>query len=195
MIRIEDTNSDYELDLNKSDKNEFYITIDSRDNIGNIIPWAVIFSSNNTIKYHEENIDKLHLLFDLSLVKDNEYIIIENYKKEKARIIIKPNLKESSEKKFVFRIMQYNILEDNKIKFVVKSEINSKYIGWKCTYNGKPLTYDVETQKDYIVIELKSSIFSDVMGHFELTQNKSNKNINIELLHHENSRLQVLRIY
>ena len=97
MITIENLVNEYELDLNKSNQKEYILTINSRDDNNNI-PWAVTFVSNNSIKYNEESVDKLHLTFDLASIKNGEYIIIENYKKEKARILIKPNLKESAEK-------------------------------------------------------------------------------------------------
>lgn len=194
MITIENLVNEYELDLNKSNQKEYILTINSRDDNNNI-PWAVTFVSNNSIKYNEESVDKLHLTFDLASIKNGEYIIIENYKKEKARILIKPNLKESAEKKFTFRICQYEILDDNKIKLMVKSEVNSEYLKWKCSYDGKPLSYDIDVQRNYVIIELKSIIFADAIGYIELAQDKSNKNINIQLLHHKDDKLKVLRIY
>jgi len=194
MITIENLVNEYELDLNKSNQKEYILTINSRDDNNNI-PWAVTFVSNNSIKYNEESVDKLHLTFDLASIKNGEYIIIENYKKEKARILIKPNLKESAEKKFTFRIYQYEILDDNKIKLMVKSEVNSEYLKWKCSYDGKPLSYDIDVQRNYVIIELKSIIFADAIGYIELAQDKSNKNINIQLLHHKDDKLKVLRIY
>lgn len=195
MIEIENFKSDYKLDLNKSNEKEYFLTINSRGDNENIIPWAVSFVSNNTISYHEEGIDKLHLIFDLSQIKKSEYIILENYKKEKARIIVSPNLKESEEKKYEFRIYQYDILDNRTIKFMVKSKVNSDFMNWKCSYDGKPLSYKIDTEKDYVIIKLKSTIFSDVVGHIELAQDKSNKNINIQLLHHKDEKLKVLRIY
>ena len=194
MITIENLVNEYELDLNKSNQKEYILTINSRDDNNNI-PWAVTFVSNNSIEYNEESVDKLHLTFDLASIKNGEYIIIENYKKEKARILIKPNLKESAEKKFTFRICQYEILDDNKIKLMVKSEVNSEYLKWKCSYDGKPLSYDIDVQRNYVIIELKSIIFADAIGYIELAQDKSNKNINIQLLHHKDDKLKVLRIY
>ena len=194
MITIENLVNEYELDLNKSNQKEYILTINSRDDNNNI-PWAVTFVSNNSIKYNEESVDKLHLTFDLASIKNGEYIIIENYKKEKARILIKPNLKESAEKKFTFRIYQYEILDDNKIKLMVKSEVNSEYLKWKCSYDGKPLSYDIDVQRNYVIIELKSIIFADAIGYIELAQDKSNKIINIQLLHHKDDKLKVLRIY
>lgn len=195
MLKIEKTSSEYILDLDKSNDKDYYLTIDSRDDKGNVIPWGVYFSSNDTIEYHEEGINKLHLTFDLSLIKNSEYIILENYRKEKAKIIIRPNIKESEEKKYEFRIYQYDILDDNKIKFMVKSKANSDFVDWKCSYDGKPLSYKIDVQKQYLIVEFNSIISNDVVGHIELEQDKSNKNINIQLLHHKDDKLKVLRIY
>ena len=195
MIKIENYDLDYELDLNKSDKNVYYITVNSRDDNNNVIPWAVIFTSNKTIKYSEEGIDKLRLTFDLSSIKNVEYILIENYNKERARIRIKPNFRESVEQKYMFRIYKYEILDENKIKFMVKSEVNKNPIGWECTYNGKPFVYEIEKDNDSITLELKSIPLSDIIGYIELTQEKSNKTINIQLEHHKDGEMKIHRIY
>lgn len=195
MIDIEKTNSVYILDLNNSNEKNYYLTIDSRDDNGKIIPWAVYFVSNDTIKYHEEGVDKLSLTFDLSSIKNSEYVVLENYKKEKAKIIIRPNLKESLERKYEFRIYQYDILNNNTIKFMVKSESDFDFVNWKCSYDGKPLSYKIDVQKQYIIIEFKSIVFKDTVGHIILEQEISHKNINIQLLHHKDGKLKVLRIY
>lgn len=195
MIKIEGQSLDYELDLNKSNENVYSITVDSRDDNGNVVPWAVIFASNKTIKYSEEGIDKLRITFDLSSIKNPEYILIENYKKESARVRIKPNLKESAEKKYVFRIYKYNILDDNKIKFMVKSEVNKEPIEWECTYNGKPFIYNINKNKNSITLELKSIPLSDIIAYIELTQNKSKKVINIEMEHHREGQMSIHRIF
>lgn len=195
MIKIEKESSDYELDLNKSNKTTYDITVDSRDDKDNVIPWSVVFVSNESIKYSEEGIDKLHFTFDLTSIKNVDYVIIRNYKKETARIRIKPNFKEVSEKKYTFRVYKYSILGNNKIKFMVKSEANNEPIEWECTYNGKPFVYEINKDKDSITLELKSIPLSDVIGYIELTQNKSNKVINIQMEHHKQGEMKVHRIY
>ena len=195
MFKINSFENEFTLDLNEFPQEEHILSIVSEGENGEKIPWAVSFSSNKLIGYSEEGIDKLRLTLNLQLIKGGEYIILENYKKEKARILIKPNLKESAEKKFTFRIYQYEILDENKIKLMVKSEVNSEYLKWKCSYDGKPLSYDIDVQRNYVIIELKSIIFADAIGYIELAQDKSNKNINIQLLHHKDDKLKVLRIY
>jgi len=195
MIKIEKESSDYELDLNKSDKNVYDITVDSRDDNDNVIPWTVMFVSNDTIKYSEEGIDKLHFTFDLTSIKNVDYVLIRNYKKETARIRIKPNFKEAAEKKYVFRIYKYDILGKNKIKFMVKSEVNNEPIEWECTYNGKPFVYKIDKENNSITLELKSIPLTDIIGYIELTQNKSNKVINVQMEHHKEGEMKVHSIY
>ena len=195
MIKIEGTEAIYELDLNKSINKEYILTIDSRDENGIIIPWAVMLSSNQTVYYNEEGIDKLHLVFDLTLIRKEEYILIENYKKEKIKIIIKPNLKEIEEKKYVFSAKKYDILDINKIKIYVNSKVNGSFAEWKCSYNGKPLVYNITMKKTYIILDLKSIPLGDINGYIELKQEKSNKKINIKLNHHRKEQMSVESIY
>ena len=195
MIKIEGIGTIYELDLNKSKDKEYTLTVDSRDDNNSIIPWAVILSSNQTIYYNEEGIDKLHLIFDLTLVRKEEYILIENYKKEKIKIIIKPNLKEIEEKKYIFSAKKYDILDTNKVKIYINSKVNGSFAKWKCSYNGKPLVYNITIKKTYIILDLKSIPFGDVNGYIELKQEKSNRKINIKLNHHRKEQMAIESIY
>lgn len=194
MIEIEGAKSDYELDLNNSSESEYYLTIDSRNEDGKHIPWSVALCSNESIKLNTEGIDKLHLSFNLEAIKQSEYILLENYNKDKARISIKPNFKESIQKVYTFRINGYKILDKDTIEFNVKSECNGESIPWKCSYNGKPFEYRIYQDDNKITFTLKSVPNSDIVGFLKLHQEKSGRNIGIQLLHHAKEQMKLLRV-
>jgi len=194
MFKIEGTNTEYELDLNNSTQSEYLLTIDSRNENENLVPWSVVLCSNESVKMTTEGVDKLHLTFNLEAIKTQEYILLENYNKEKVRINIKPNLKESADKAYIFKINGYKITDKDTIEFKVKSECNGEPMPWKCSYNGKPFEYRGFQEGDKITFTLKSVINGDIVGFLKLHQERSGRNISIQLLHHAEGQMKVLRI-
>lgn len=195
MIEIEGKKGDYELDLNNSFETEYYFTIDSRNEAEKLIPWSVALCSNESIKIRTEGVDKLNLTFNLEAVKHEEYILLENYNKEKAKIVIKPNLKESAQKVYTFRVNGYKISDKDTVEFKVKSECNGEPMPWKCSYGGKPFEYQISKEGKKITFKLKSVPNGDIVGFLKLHQEKSGKDICIQLLHHAEEQMKVLRIY
>ena len=194
VIKIEGINSNYELDFNNSLDDEYYLAIDSRNENEKLIPWSVALSSNESIKIRTEGVDKLHLSFNLEAIKQSEYILLENYNKEKARINIKPNLNELIKKVYIFRINGYKILDKDTIEIQVQSECNGEPIAWKCSYNGKPFEYKIYQEENKITFTLKSVPNSDIVGFLKLHQEKSGRNIGIQLLHHAKEQMKLLRV-
>jgi hypothetical protein len=195
MVEIEGKKGDYELDLNDSFETEYYLTIDSRNEAEKLIPWSVALCSNESIKIRTEGVDKLNLTFSLEAVKHQEYILLENYNKEKAKIVIKPNLKESAQKVYTFRVNGYKISDKDTVEFKVKSECNGEPMPWKCSYGGKPFEYQISKEGKKITFKLKSVPNGDIVGFLKLHQEKSGKDISIQLLHHTEEQMKVLRIY
>jgi hypothetical protein len=195
MIEIEGKKGYYELDLNNSFETEYYLTIDSRNEAEKLIPWSVALCSNESIKIRTEGVDKLNLTFSLEAVKHQEYILLENYNKEKAKIVIKPNLKESAQKVYTFRVNGYKISDKDTVEFKVKSECNGEPMPWKCSYGGKPFEYQISKEGKKITFKLKSVPNGDIVGFLKLHQEKSGKDICIQLLHHAEEQMKVLRIY
>ncbi len=195
MVEIEGKKGDYELDLNDSFETEYYLTIDSRNEAEKLIPWSVTLCSNESIKIKTEGVDKLHLTFNLETVKHQEYILLENYNNEKAKIVINPNLKESAQKVYTFRVYGYKISDKDTVEFKVKSECNGEPMPWKCSYGGKPFEYQISKEGKKITFKLKSVPNGDIVGFLKLHQEKSGKDISIQLLHHTEEQMKVLRIY
>lgn len=191
MIKIDGFESGYTIDLNNSTETNYKVTIDSRDDNGKVIPWSVLFISNTSITYDKEGIDILYLSFNLEAIKSTEYIIIESYNKEKSRIEVKPNLKESMPKHYTFRLVGYDTSDKDTIKFKVKSECNGEYIKWKCTYDGKPYDYVINKGDNTIEISLKSIPLADIIGLIELEQEKSGMKLSLHLLHHKEDKMEL----
>lgn len=191
MLKINSFEKEYILNLNKSFDTDYYLTIESRNDNGKVIPWSIMSCSNMSIIYKVESVDKLRLIFNLETIKSEETIIITNYDKETLKIKIKPNLKESVHKVYTFEINGYKIIGKDTIVFKVKSECNGEYTNWKCSYSGKPYEYFINKSNDSIEIKLKSIPLGDIIGFIRLTQEKSNRRKNIQLLHHKEDKMSV----
>jgi len=184
------------IDLNLlEDSNEYTVKISSHNDEGRIIPWVVDYTSSDTIKYDEVGINELRLSFDLRSLKKEEIIIVKNSKGEKDEIKILPNIKESAERKYTFRVRSHTILGKNKAGFKITSKVNGKKCKWKCTYNGRPLSYIIKVEDDdTLIVELTSIIFGTLGGHIDLTQDESGNIIRLNLTHHKDENMEVSEI-
>ena len=93
------------IDLNLlEDTNECTVKISSYNDEGRIIPWIVDYTSSESIRYDEVGVNELRLSFDLRNIKNEEIIKVINSKGEKEEIKVLPNIKESADRKYIFRI-------------------------------------------------------------------------------------------
>lgn len=184
------------IDLNLlEDSNEYTIKISSHNDEGRIIPWVVDYTSSDTIKYDEVGINELRLSFDLRNLKNEEIIRVKNSKGEKEEIKVLPNIKESAERKYTFRVRSHTILDKNKAAFKITSKVNGEKCKWSCTYNGRPLSYTlVIDNNDTLIVQLNSIIFGTVGGHIDLTQEESGNTIRLNLIHHKEEKMEVSEI-
>jgi hypothetical protein len=184
------------IDLNLlEDSNEYTVKISSHNDEGRIIPWMVDYTSSDTIKYDEVGINELRLSFDLRNLKNEEIIRVKNSKGEKEEIKVLPNIKESAERKYTFRVRSHTILDKNKAAFKITSKVNGEKCKWSCTYNGRPLSYIIKIEdNDTLIVELTSIIFCTLGGVIELTQDESGKRIILKLTHHKDEKMEVSEI-
>ena len=184
------------IDLNLlEDTNECTVKISSHNDEGRIIPWIVDYTSSESIRYDEVGVNELRLSFDLRNIKNEEIIKVINSKGEKEEIKVLPNIKESADRKYIFRIRSNALLGKNKAAFKIISKVNGKNCKWSCTYNGKPLSYVINIEHDdTLIVELKSIIPSTVNGHLTLTQQESGKTIRINLIHHSVKNMEIEEI-
>lgn len=180
------------IDLNQLEGCEYTVKINSHNDEGHIIPWAVDYIPSNFIKYDEVGINELRLSFDLRNIKNEEIIKVINSKGEREEIKVLPNIKESADRKYTFKIRKHTILGKNKAEFKIVSKVNGEKCKWSCTYNGRPLSYLINVDADdTLIVELESIIPTTVNGHLILTQQESGNSIRINLTHHNNKDMDI----
>ena len=188
MIKIEDL-KDNIISLVKTEDNVFEkeFTVTSKKSNGSVIPFSVEIVSSNYIQANTFGTNGLKLVVDTPNIQKDEYIIIKNSKNERTKLIFKPNPYFTMERKYKFKITRESIDKDGKLKLKILSKVNDMELGWKCTYMGQPISYDIapinSNKSDYVIISNKvgNIILSDFHSLFKFTQNESNNVIRYQL--------------
>lgn len=195
MIKINKSEKQFILDLNKLPYDEHTITINSKGEKGNRLPWGVEMVSSQYVSAGQGANDTLNIYVDIENMKDESFILLRNFKKEMMKIVIKPNTLLTSPKTYKFRISK-KTTEGRKTKIRILSKEDNKEIGWECTYDGKPLNYSIEPMKsdksEYVDIEVLDELFTDVPSVIEFTQERSGEVIKL-VLNQKNEDTEILK--
>lgn len=195
MIKINKSEKQFILDLNKLPYDEHTITINSKGEKGNRLPWGVEMVSSPYVSAEQGANDSLNIYVDIENMKDDAFILLRNFKKEMMKIVIKPNTLLTSPKIYKFRISK-KTTEGRKTKIRILSKEDDKEIGWECTYDGKPLNYSIEPMRSdksgYVDIEVLDELFTDVPSVIEFTQERSGEVIKL-VLNQKNEDTEILK--
>lgn len=195
MIKIDKSEKQFILDLNKLPYDEHTITIDSKGDKGNRLPWGIEMVSSQYVSAEQGANDSLNIYVDIENMKDESFILLRNFKKEMMKIVIKPNTLLTSPKTYKFRISK-KTTEGRKTKIRILSKEDNNEIGWECTYDGKPLNYSIEPMRSdksgYVDIEVLDELFTDVPSVIEFTQERSGEVIKL-VLNQKNEDTEILK--
>ncbi len=195
MISIDNKDKEFILDLNDNPYDEHTITITSKGKNGNRLPWGIEMVSSPFILAEQGSNDTLNVYVDIENMKKDAFILLTNYSKERMKITLKPNIYLTSPKAYKFRISKKST-EGRKTRIRILSKENDNEIGWRCTYDGKPLNYSIvpmESDKSgYVDIEILDEVFTNTSSVIEFTQNKSNEVIKL-LLSQGNDDTEIIK--
>jgi hypothetical protein len=195
MIKINKSEKQFILDLNKLPYDEHTIKIDSKGDKGNRLPWGVEMVSSQYVSAERGANDSLNIYVDIENMKDDAFILLRNFKKEMMKIVIKPNTLLTSPKTYKFRISK-KTTDGRKTRIRILSKEDNNEIGWECTYDGKPLNYSIEPMKSdksgYVDIEVLDELFTDVPSVIEFTQERSGEVIKL-VLNQKNEDTEILK--
>jgi len=172
------------LDLNENPYDEHEIKIDSRGRNDKRIPWGVEMVSSKLINVEQGAGDTLKVTLDVENLKEDGFILLRNYNKERLKIIVKHNILLTMDRTYKFRISKKST-DGRKTRIRILSKADNDEIGWKCTYDGKPLNYSItpmESDKSgYVDIEVMDELFTNVPSVIEFTQDRSGEVISLKL--------------
>ena len=184
MLYIKDLENNI-IQVDESSESDYSFSIISENNNGSSSPFVVKFISSDDISARIEygNILNIHIT-NYKILKE-EYIFLMNTVGDNIRITVIPNPYHTMEKKYTFKITSKKYLEDGSLKLKILSKMNENEIGWKCTYNGRPMQYGIipfeSKVGEHVIIEPKAEILNEFDALVEFTQNESNNVIKILL--------------
>ena len=184
MIKIDGFENEYVLDLNLVPEDEHEITVISEDENGRKISWGIDIISLEEITAIAHSEDKLSIYLDAKSLNKDGIILLRNYNKEKIIIKIIHNEELSKPKKYKFRISKKSS-SDRKVSIRILSKENDKETSWTCTYDGKPLNYNINPmhsdKSGKVEIELLDILFSTIDTIIEFTQDNSGEVVSLRL--------------
>ena len=194
-MKVNDIEKEFVLDLNNHPYDEHELKIESQGRNGQFLPWNVEIVSHPGINVKPLSKGVLSILLDSESLSTDETIVLGNYEKEKMVIKIIHNDYLSKPKKYTFRVSKKEVNgRHTRIRIISKEDKNE--IGWKCTYDGKPLNYTIKPMKasrsGYVDIELNSRVFTNVNTLIEFTQEKSDNVIKL-VLNQDNDIVKIMK--
>lgn len=184
MIKINNIEKEFILDLNDFPYNEHKLKVSSMDEKGNAIPWDVELVSNKIVKTERGINNTLNITTDVEKLKSDSIIVIRNTAKEIFKITLKYNVVLTREKKYKFKITKKST-EGRKTRIRILSKENNVDTEWECTYDGKPLSYVIKpmssNKSGYVDIWMKDELYSRINTLIEFTQIKSGNVIKLKL--------------
>jgi hypothetical protein len=180
MLKLNNFDREFILDLNKKPNDEHTFTITSKGEANNPLPWGIEYVSDNSVIVNK-NGDTLSVQLDHKKLVSEITISLKNYKKERLILKIKPTLEALEDKTYKFGISDRNI-DNGVLKVVVESTVNNRKQPWKMTYSGDPLTYDFIINDNELEIILLTELISEFKTKIVLFQEDSENEIELNLL-------------
>lgn len=184
MLYIEEL-KDNVLHLDKAEELYYNFTVVSKKENGRTIPFYLEYVSDDNINVKIVYGANLLINVNPSLVLKEERITLKNTDGEYFLIDIVPNDYYVMEKTYSFKITSKKILEDGSLKLKIFSKVNGMEIGWECTYDGKPMKYEItpfnSDSGEHVIIKPMVTILNEFDAIIEFTQKESGKTIKISL--------------
>jgi len=185
MFKIKDL-KDNIIDLNglkEFEKETEIISINTKNN--KKIPFYIDLVSTPNITVNVFNGNLIKIIINVAEILKEEFIIFKNAQQEKLIINIIPNIYFLNERQYKFKITKSEITEDGILKLKILSKGNETEVGWKCVYDGKPISYNItpmESDKsDCVYVKLTMEMISEFTSKLIFEQNESKERIEFEI--------------
>lgn len=171
------------IDLNT---NEAYyeFTVISKDANNRNKTYSIDLVSNDAILVKKYD-TILSIEIDIESILKEEYIILSNTLDERIRITILPSTYQIMDKNYKFKITKRTYNEDGSIKVKILSTVNDMELGWRCSYDGKPMSYSISPMSNdegcYVTITQAATVVSEFDSLIKFTQDESGNEIKLVL--------------
>lgn len=152
---------------------------------GKRIPFYIDFVSSEYISVSTFGVNLINISIDVEYVLNEEYIILRNIYGTRIRITILPNPYFVDDREYKFKITKTEVKDSKSIKIRIFSKVNKSEIGWKCIYDGKPLSYTIAPRENsksgYVNITLNDNVLVEYDSHIMFMQDESGEQIDLKI--------------
>ena len=147
-------------------------------------PFTVSTITSPFISARTFGVSLLEIGIDVEGVTKEEHVVLTNINGEEIIITINPNSYFSNEREYKFRISKSEILDDGTLRLRILSKVKGKELGWKCTYDGRPMVYSIMpkegSKSGYVRIKpMVMEIYSEFISKLEFQQEESGEKAEI----------------
>ena len=172
-----------DLDGLKEYNNDFEVL--SFKESGKRSPFYVDIVSTEDIYITFFDVSSINIEIDVENILKDEYIILKNLNGEEITLTIKPNEYFVNDREYRFKITRTEKKKNGDIRIRLMSKVNKSEIGWKCTYDGKPIYYEItpmeSSKSEYITIKLQSQVFSEYESMIRFQQEESGEIVELKI--------------
>lgn len=169
------------IQVEKGEYFEYEYKIVSKKENGRPAPFSLKFVSSDKVNVKIVHGDTIKIEIEPQRILTEENIVLGNSIGETIKIAIIPNEYYLMERTYTFKITSKKLLDDGSLKLKIFSKVNDMEIGWKCTYDGKPLSYSITPFEsevgDYVIVTPKSVNLIELDTLIEFTQDESKNTI------------------
>lgn len=171
--------NEYTLDLNTNSGDTFDYEIVSTQN-DSICRWAITYNAEESSISTERLIfGNLRVIVNLSALKIERFLVIENVNGDRFILKIIPNAEIIRKKEYIFKIGK-TTFENNVYTFnIISKELKYK-VDWDITYDGHPLPINVSKKQNKLVVELLEPFMGNYTRGVVLTQHESYNELEIK---------------
>jgi hypothetical protein len=183
MITINDLKNNT---INLNNKQSHYeFNVSSVDDNGNNKNFAIELVTSEHIIVKAFDISSISIDINIPNILKEETIVLKNTANERLEIKVLPNSYYTMKKEYTFKIGKRIYKKDGSLKVKIVSMANDMELGWRCSYDGKPMSYSIFPRSNdvscYVTITQAATVVSEFDSLIKFTQDESGNEIKLVL--------------
>lgn len=171
------------IDLN-SDQDTYELSVVSKDENERKSGYDITIVSSKSLTVKKYG-DTLSVTADTPNILKEETIVLSNLLGDVLVIRVIPNEYYTMDRTYKFKIGKRTYQNDGSLKVKIISTMNDGNMGWKCTYDGRPMNYVISPFEGEgscnVVIKPNTNVLSEFDALVVFTQEESGETIRLTL--------------
>ena len=157
----------------------------SKGSNGSNKSFSVELVTNDLITVKPFDLNSISIDIDIPNIVNEECIILKNTLNEMVEIKVIPDEYYTMEKEYKFKITKKVYNDDGSFKIKILSTMNDSELGWRCIYDGKPMSYLISPRESdgscYVTIKYAATVVMPFNSLLKFKQNESGNIIDLVL--------------